>query len=252
MKYKVKHITEYTYLQPTTIAYNEAWMFPRELPYQVIEKTGMSLTPTTEELRYRTDFFGNRVAFFSVQVPHEHFKIEVTTKLERRSPPNIAPENVSHLPWTNVAEELDRVESQEIVDIKGFILSSPVVHYSEDLKAYAAESFSKDRPFFEAVCELNHRIYEDFEYNTEFTTVATPLSEVIHSRKGVCQDFAHFAIGCLRSLRLPARYVSGYIETIPPEGEPQLVGSVASHAWFSTYIPGMGWVDIDPTNDQIV
>jgi transglutaminase-like putative cysteine protease len=137
-------------------------------------------------------------------------------------------------------------------EVREFQLESPMVPLDDDLAAYAAASFTPGRPLLEAVCDLMRRIHRDFVYEPNFTTVATPVLEVLRNRRGVCQDFAQVAIGCLRSFGVPARYVSGYIESTPPPGETAMRGADASHAWLAVYDPDAGWVDVDPTNDQLV
>lgn len=140
----------------------------------------------------------------------------------------------------------------EVVEARQFRLDSPLVATSPALAAFAQPSFSPGRPLLDSVHDLNRRIHAAFTYDQEVTTISTPLSEVLAQQRGVCQDFAHLAIGCLRSLGLPARYVSGYVESLPPPGQPRLRGADASHAWFAVFDPEQGWVDFDPTNDQIV
>jgi transglutaminase-like putative cysteine protease len=128
---------------------------------------------------------------------------------------------------------------------------SPHVRTSAELQAYAAPSFPPGRPVLEAVRDLVTRIHQDFIYDATATEVSTPVATVLSARRGVCQDFAHVAIGCLRALGLAGRYVSGYLLTRPPPGRPRLVGADASHAWMATWVPRLGWVDFDPTNDLI-
>ena len=142
--------------------------------------------------------------------------------------------------------------SSEIIDAKQFLLDSAFINkISTTIKEYAEVSFKKERSIFEASKELMKRIFTDFKFDANFSTIATPIDEVMKEKKGVCQDFAQVAIACVRSIGLPARYVSGYIETLPPPGKEKLVGTDASHAWFSVFIPDFGWVDFDPTNNQI-
>lgn len=250
MRFLIKHKTEYLYQQPTTLSYNEAWMFPRELPYQKIISTQLRINPEQSELNYRKDYFGNQVAYFSIQVPHTTFNVTAESIIERLVPENTKPENQADISWKTFIDTLQQFDAS-LIEARSFTLPSPVVPVLDDLKAYAKISFDRFESIFEAINDLNTRIFKDFEYNTSFTTVATPLVEVVKARKGVCQDFAHIAIGCLRAMGLPARYISGYIETLSPEGEPELIGTAASHAWFSTFIPNMGWVDFDPTNNQL-
>jgi transglutaminase-like putative cysteine protease len=139
----------------------------------------------------------------------------------------------------------------ELLDAKQYLLDSPMVNTSAELANYAETSFQPNRPLVQVVTNLMQRIYEDFTYDPTFTTIATPLSDVLHFRRGVCQDFAHLAIGCLRSFGIAARYVSGYVETRPEPGKQRLVGADASHAWFAVYVPGIGWLEFDPTNNKL-
>lgn len=225
-------------------------MSPRVLAYQRVESSRLNLSPRAAVVRYRTDFFGNQVAFFNVQEPHTSFTITMESEIERHVPANVAESEKSRTSW----EELKRrllVFDPDTVEVKSFVLPSPLIAPSAELAAYAAPSFSPRRPLFEAVLDLSTRIYREFDYDPGFTTVTTPLQQALEARRGVCQDYAQVAVGCLRSMGLPARYVSGYIETLPPEGETQLVGAAASHAWFSAFIPDLGWVDFDPTNNQL-
>ncbi|HET9257097.1 MAG TPA: transglutaminase family protein, partial [Pseudonocardiaceae bacterium] len=155
-------------------------------------------------------------------------------------------------PWERVREKIQADPGDDALDARQFMLDSPLVRNSGDLAAYATESFPARRPLLEAVIDLASRIHHDFDYHPGATGVTTTIEEVLESRSGVCQDFAHVATGCLRSLGLAARYVSGYLETEPPPGQERLAGADASHAWVSVFVPGAGWVDIDPTNDQLV
>lgn len=249
MRYKVRHTTTYAYQYNGSLSYNEAWLQPRELPYQQVLEKGVKISPVPNERSVRLDFFGNQVDYFSVQQKHKDFSIESTSIIERRVPDYAAKQSAG-ISWESWRDKLN-VFSKDRVEIRQFCLPSPLVPFSDDLKEFALVSFRPGRDLLEALIELNHRIYKDFEYKQGFTTVATPLKKVIQARKGVCQDFAHVAISCLRTLGLPARYLSGYIETIPPEGAEALVGSAASHAWFASFVPGIGWVDFDPTNNKL-
>ncbi len=250
MRYRISHTTEYKYDQPTLYSYNEAWMFPREIDYQQIFSRELTITPEPSVLHYKEDFFGNRVAFFTVHAPHEHFKVTAFTELKRVAPFKHIVEDHPLEPWESVVHKYSHKKLLDI-SIQQYTLPSPMIIPSEPLYNYGIVSFPTGRPIFEGVWDLTQRIFKEFEYNPNFTTIATPLHEALAAKKGVCQDFAQIAIGCLRSLGLPARYISGYIETLPPEGEEHLIGSAASHAWFSAYIPEIGWVDFDPTNNQI-
>jgi transglutaminase-like putative cysteine protease len=155
-------------------------------------------------------------------------------------------------PWESAQWLLDIDRQPGSRHARQYRSPSRLVPASPDLADYALPSFGPGRPIVDAVVDLASRIHRDFIYEPGFTSVTTPLLDVLAYRRGVCQDFAHLAVGCVRSMGLAARYVSGYIETIPPEGHERLVGADASHAWFSVYVPGWGWVDVDPTNDQVV
>ncbi|MCH5373152.1 MAG: transglutaminase family protein, partial [Planctomycetes bacterium] len=154
--------------------------------------------------------------------------------------------------WESVRDELPSVHSNALLDAYQFVFDSPCVKAFPELAAYAGESFTSGRPVLQAVAELNERLYRDFRYDAKATSVTTPVQEVFYHRHGVCQDFAHVAIACLRSIGLAARYVSGYLRTIPPPGKPRLVGADASHAWFAVFTGPSGWVDFDPTNNLLV
>ena len=155
------------------------------------------------------------------------------------------------LSWEKARDRLRNDRSADVIEATQFTLDSPMIKTDELLAEYAKGSFLPGRPLDEAVHDLMQRIYAEFKYDPEFSTIATPLTEVMKHRSGVCQDFAHLAIGCLRSRGLAARYVSGYIETAPPPGKERLIGADASHAWFSVFHPGFGWLDFDPTNNQL-
>lgn len=250
MIYKVRHTTAYQYLQTTALCYNEAWMRPRSLPEQIIKSTEIKLEPDASLVRIRKDYFGNEVVYFTIQQAHDAFEITATSLIERTKPSYHNIENPPNMSWEKAIAYIKSGQG-ESYSAEEYSLPSPLIFPAEELAEYAKPSFTPERPLFEAVYDLMKRIFREFEYKPHFTTVSTPIKEALEARKGVCQDFAHIAIGCLRSLGLPARYISGYIETLPPEGETELVGSAASHAWFSAFIPELGWVDFDPTNDQI-
>jgi len=175
--------------------------------------------------------------------------INSTSAVELFSAPTPALEETTS--WENVCEHCANHPLGDMLEAAEFTYDSPLIQTGPDYKDYAAQSFPSDCPVLAATADLTHRIFKDFKFDPEATTVATPLQEVFRKRRGVCQDFAHFEIACLRSLGLPARYISGYLETDPPPGKPRLIGADASHAWISVYCPGFGWVDFDPTNNVI-
>jgi transglutaminase-like putative cysteine protease len=199
----------------------------------------------TEQL----DCFGNHATYFTVEEPHDRLTVRASSRMEVL--PTTPPDGAASLPWERAREFLQGDRSPRGLEACQFVFDSPYVMAAAELVRYAAPSFTPGRPLLEAALDLMHRIYADFLYDPTATTITTPLREVLDQRRGVCQDFAHLEIGCLRSLGLSARYVSGYLRTEPPPGQPRLVGVDASHAWLSVYCPHIGWVGLDPTNDQV-
>jgi transglutaminase-like putative cysteine protease len=208
----------------------------------------LSIDPWPAVTREHEDFFGNRVNYFSIQQSHSSLEVTAISEVEV-SPPDL-PDPATTAPWEVALEQLHSGQDSLAIEARIFALPSAMVPLERSATAYAAQSFTPGRPILEATRELMGRIFAEFEYDPHFTTVATPVAEVMEHRRGVCQDFAHVAIAGLRGLGLAARYVSGYLETLPPPGQPKLRGSDASHAWFSLLVPELGWVDFDPTNDQ--
>mgnify|MGYP001356710681 CR=1 FL=1 len=252
MRYQVKHITTYHYSEEIPLCHNLAMLSPRDTRLQQCRSFTLDIQPVPEIVEEYTDFFGNQVLYFVIEQEHTTLSVTATSIIEKQLP---AAENalVSMQSWEEVRDWLHQSAGAS-VEIKQFIFPAEITEITEltePVRAYAAISFTPGRPLFEAVTDLMKRIYTDFTYTTGFTTVSTPLSVVMTERKGVCQDFAHLGIACLQSMGLAARYISGYLETLPPPGKEKLTGADASHAWFSVYIPPMGWVDFDPTNNQL-
>jgi transglutaminase-like putative cysteine protease len=249
--YRVTHRTEYFYEQPVSSSYGQLHMLPRELPVQRCRSTGLSIAPQPELTRERIDFFGNRVAYFALHEPHQHLSVTVTTVVEVQ-------ERAAELalfgqhPWEQVRNAVAAEAAAVPHDVVQYALDSPRAAAAAVYRDYAASAFTPGAGIFAAVAALCSQIHADFEYRPGSTSVTTPLAEAFANRRGVCQDFAHLGIACLRSLGLPARYVSGYLETDPPPDRPKLTGADGSHAWLSVFVPEAGWVDIDPTNDQFV
>jgi transglutaminase-like putative cysteine protease len=251
MKYTIQHKTAYTYLEPVSLCHNIARLVPRNTPDQICKNTSIHIEPVPDRINEYDDFFGNKVIYFSIEKEHWELTVNVTSEVERQDRGLLKMEIYRKAVLDEVKQELMNLEAGA-VDIKQYLFETAMTTWNEEVINYARQSFLPGRPVFEAVEDLTKRIYIDFEYKPGHTTIATPLSLVMKQRKGVCQDFAHLGLACLRSIGLPARYVSGYIETISPEGVEKLIGTDASHAWFSVYIPGMGWTDFDPTNNCIV
>lgn len=256
MHYKVTHITQYNYTDLVSSSYNEARLMPRQSPNQQVISSQLYLEPNAADFVTREDFFGNQVAHFSIQQPHTIFTVKAVSEVLLLG--NSTQLNFYQgFAWETVREMLQQHHSPslrqdyELLEARQFTLDSPLVSSSAQLAAYAKPSFVQERSITDTVNDLMQRIHHDFTFDPEFTTLSTPLSVVLEHRRGVCQDFSHLAIGCLRSQGLAARYVSGYIETIPPPGKVKLVGADASHAWFSVYVPEQGWIDFDPTNNTL-
>jgi transglutaminase-like putative cysteine protease len=249
MKYRVSHVTRYDYSEPVSLCHNLAHLKLRVQPGQICTASQIRVEPSPAVAQEFRDCFGNQVSYFSVQQAHRMLTVTAVSEVEVNPLPLSTATAVAQS-WEMVGEILDQGTSGELLEVRLFTLDSPYVKGSEALRDYAFPSFPPERPFLEGVSELMTRIYSEFTYDPHFTDIATPLDEVLAHRRGVCQDFAHFAIGCLRSLGLPARYVSGYLETLPPPGQPKLRGADASHAWFAVYVPEVGWLDFDPTNNK--
>jgi transglutaminase-like putative cysteine protease len=249
MTYRILHRTTYNYSEPVTVSHHSARVNPRFTAAQSRAQFSLRITPEPAVRKTRTDYFGNRVCFFAIQEIHSRLEVEAVSvvTLTASTPPalTLSP------PWTEVAELFRDPVSPEVVDQYQFCFDSPLLRTAPDLADYARGSFPAGTPLLVGVANLNQRIFRDFKYDPVATSVATPLEEVWAKRRGVCQDFAHLAIACLRSLGLPARYVSGYLRTHAPPGKERLVGADASHAWFSVYCPSVGWVDFDPTNNLL-
>jgi transglutaminase-like putative cysteine protease len=254
MRYQVKHVTRYGYGGPVSLCHSIAHLKPRETPYQRCVAANLRINPWPSVVREHRDYFGNRVNYFSVQ--QSHLQLEVTATAEVDVQPPAWPEPSETAAWDNVRRQLQRATTADGLAARLFALPSPAVAVDAVAVEYARESFTPGRPLLESALELIQRIHRDFDYDPTSTTVATPLSEVLATRRGVCQDFAHLAISALRGLGLAARYVSGYLETLPPPGQPKLRGADASHAWIALYLPDAGesgdWIDLDPTNDCLI
>ncbi|GAB1257682.1 transglutaminase family protein [Aurantivibrio plasticivorans] len=251
MRYRVKHITEYKYVEAVTHCYNLAHMTPRSTRRQRCFSSDVIVSPRPAVHSQRVDYFGNQAYQFEIQQRHKKLTITVVSDIETKDQP--ISQNFDF--GISCAEALAQIQHSTKPDdilAREFLLSSPLIRIQHDeIREYAAASFEDDKPLLSCVMDLTSRIYRDFEYSPESTTVSTPLIEVLEKKQGVCQDFAHFQIACLRALGFPSKYVSGYIETLPPPGKEKLVGADASHAWISVYSPAEGWVEFDPTNDTL-
>ncbi len=262
--YDVRHTTTYRYEEEVTASYGRAHLVPRDGAGQVRVSDDLAIRPEPDLVRESRDFYGNRSLYVEVHTAHTEL---VVTAHSRVSVERVALDGGvpgGELPWeqavTRVDEHLEAADrsgfdpdrAAEALRIRDFRLPSRHVLASAEVRAFAAEVFLPGRPVWESVRTLVSRINSDLEYHPGATSVSTTLAEVLRLREGVCQDFAHLAVGVLRVVGLPARYVSGYLETTPPPGRRKLVGADASHAWVSVYLPEVGWLDLDPTNDRVV
>lgn len=198
-------------------------------------------------MRHDSDYFGNPTTYLTVEEPHQELVIAAKSSVEITAPELPAPEATT--PWDQIPAILSAATGRDMLDIHQFIFDSPFTTSGRDVTVFAAESFPAGRPLLEGAVALTDRIFTEFQYEGGVTDISTPVDQVLAERRGVCQDFAHLQLSCLRSLGLPARYVSGYLLTHPPEGQERLIGADASHAWLSVWVPEYGWVDLDPTNN---
>jgi transglutaminase-like putative cysteine protease len=250
MKYRVTHRTEYLYSGTVSQCHNLAHLQPRNSDRQQCLRYQLHIDPVPNDVAEHSDFFGNRISYFSIQQPHQSMTVTASSDVILQEEAGQLP-LYNDSPWDQIRERLAAPVSGELCEQRQYVFDSPLAMANPELANYAASSFPPGRPLLEAVHDLMQRVHTDFVYDPGFTTISTPLSEVLANRRGVCQDFAHLAIACLRSLGLAARYVSGYLETLPLPGQQKLQGADESHAWFSVYLPDNGWLDFDPTNNQI-
>lgn len=246
----VSHRTAYHYSTPVETAQHLATIRPLACPWQRVVSHDERIEPAPSYLNSRIDAFGNDVLYFSLDAPHESLQMTSETVVELM-PRWHALDPAATPSWESVAESLRFRAGGAFVPETEFCFASPNIVLSPALRDYALKSFTTGMPLVAGAIDLMHRVHADFEYKPATTTFDTPASRAFELRSGVCQDFAQVMIGCLRSLGLPARYVSGYLRNDPPPGQPRLIGADASHAWVSVHCPGSGWIDLDPTNDVL-
>lgn len=252
LPYTVRHITHYRYSDPVEISQSALWLTPRNTPHQRVLRAAIDVQPRPAVLSTRIDYFGNAVTLIHVQERHEQVVVLATSDIEL-TPPTY-PDAAATPPWETVRDAIGGDKAYALpagIDALQHRFDSRFVRTGPALLDYAAASFTPDRPVLDALVDLTRRIHREFRYDPASTTVATPIEQVFADRAGVCQDFAHLQIAMLRSLGLAARYVSGYLFNQPPPGREKLVGADASHAWVSLFVPGLGWIDADPTNNTL-
>lgn len=246
-RYRVRHSTIYTYDDDVEACYERGFLRPLETWSQQVVSNQVDVSPEPDVITQHVDHFGNHSFYVEVRSTHRELVVSKTAFVDVAWPRPV----LESLNAFTVAEAAVRVEQEaDPVEYAEFLLPSDLVELGPEVLAYAESILAPDRPLGDALVGLYSTIYRDFKYELGATSVRTTLPELLELRKGVCQDFAHLAAGCLRSVGLPARYVSGYVETSPPPGQPKLEGSDASHAWTSVRVPGGEWIDLDPTNDH--
>jgi transglutaminase-like putative cysteine protease len=242
MKLRATHTTTYTYSEAVSLCHSEVYLTPRATPTQKVVDHTLVIHPLSDNRAPHKDCFGNEVTYFAIDEPHQTLSITAASVVDLLDSQPIHPGLTPA--WEQVREAVRRADTTESFEALQFIFESPHVVPNPELLAYAETCFAAGRPILEGALHLCRRIHGDFQYNQGATTVATPVDEVLKTRRGVCQDFSHVMIGCLRSLGLPARYVSGYLRS-----RPGTAGAEASHAWVSAFCPGFGWFAFDPTNN---
>lgn len=249
MIYQVRHTTTYAYSGTVSVCHNEVRLRPRDSAQQICTSYDLVVVPEPGVRSQHVDFFGNSVTFFAVQEPYRTLTVTANSTVEVTVPAVPHPDGTPA--WDIVCDELRHDRSAAGLEAYQYLWESPHIPCSARLRHYAAPAFPPGRPLLDAVLDLTHRLYTDFTYDPRATSVSTPLHDVLRARRGVCQDFAHVQIGCLRALGLAARYVSGYLVTQSLADQPRMVGADASHAWVSVYCPEYGWIDADPTNNVL-
>jgi transglutaminase-like putative cysteine protease len=247
--YRVRHVTTYDYEDPVSVSHHILRLSPHNSLRQICRQSGISIVPQPASRTRHVDYFGNATTSFTLLEPHDRLVVEATSELEVNATP--LPRFASSPSWEHVRDSLQHAYTDEGLNAYQFVFDSNRVAARPELGEYARESFPPGRPLLEAVLDLTGRINHDFRFDTKATEVSTPVETFFEKRRGVCQDFSHLQIACMRSLGLPARYVSGYLRTLPPPGRPRLIGADASHAWCAAWSPGAGWVDFDPTNNCV-
>jgi transglutaminase-like putative cysteine protease len=250
-RYRVVHETRATYQSTVSLSQQYLHLTPRSFAFQETESHLIWLDPLVNDVSDGVDYFGNLTRHVALTLPHDSLLVHAESTVALRARPCLA-QLAGTLPWESVRDMMGREKSPATLDACRYLYASPHVAPFPALEAYARLSYTPGRAQLDAALDLTQRIFDDFEFDSTATEISTPLEQVMRGRRGVCQDFAQLMIGCLRSIGLPARYVSGYLLTHPPAGAPRLVGADASHAWVSVFCPALGWIDFDPTNRCLV
>ena len=254
MIYEIYHETKFDYAGLVTFSHNIARLKPKDSNTQKLLEYSLKIEPTPYETSEFIDYFENTNNYMLIRESHKNLKVIATSRVERIKEEIDKELNLIKEIKTTVKELKERLSTYNPNDVfaKYFLFETDSIPMpSIEIKKYVLESFSENRNIIEATNEFMFRIFNDFKFVSGFSDITTPIEMIFKEKKGVCQDFAQFAISALRSIGIPTRYVSGYIQTLPTEGKEKLFGADASHAWFSVYIPDFGWADFDPTNNKI-
>ncbi|SMH59667.1 transglutaminase family protein [Azospirillum agricola] len=247
MRYRVRHETAYDYGEDVPVSHHLLHLTARPHPRQRVRRALLTVEPAPAVRSDRVDYFGNTVTYVAVQEPHRTFSVIAESEVEVHDQPPL--DIAATQSWEHVRDSLRGLSGPDDgAEITQYCFDSALVKASPELMDYARASFTPGRPVAAAAVDLMQRVNRDFAFDPAATTVATPMAEVMRKRRGVCQDFAHIIVGCVRTMGLPARYVSGYLRTLPPPGQPRLVGADVSHAWASVWCGPAGWLDVCPTN----
>ena len=250
MRYRVRHVTEYAYEVPVDLASHMLHLTPRALPGQSVLSASLLASPQPSRVTAADDHFGNHATWMFLDLPHQRFEVTVEAEVDVAF---AAPPPAGATPAWEVLTAGLRAGEAGSWQAAEFTFDSPLAPADYSAGLYARQSFPPGRPVLEGLLDLTTRIRHDFAYRTGATTIVTPVARVLRQRAGVCQDFAHVMVAGLRALGLPARYVSGYLRTRPPPGQPARLGADQSHAWVGAWMgPQYGWIDLDPTNDLVV
>jgi transglutaminase-like putative cysteine protease len=248
MRYRVRHSSAYRYGNDIMLAHHLLHLTPRVAEGQRVLGFRMEVEPKPSVIAEHRDYFGNPMTYLEMHEPHRRLVVRTDIDVEvEEDRPDVA---VMDTPWEMLRDQLNDPVDEGARSASAFAYISPKIAPSAELHDYALPSFKPGRPIGEAVMDLTNRINHEFTFDADATTISTPVAEVLANRRGVCQDFAHLQIGCLRSIGLAARYVSGYLRTVPPPGKPKAVGADVSHAWLSVWCGGDRWLDMDPTNGR--
>lgn len=247
--YKIEHTTTYSYESPVRICHNIVMLYPRSSNVVQPSYYRITVKPHPETLVRREDYFGNQLHSFSLNESHKQLVVSASGRVKVSYAALVEPSATEA--WEMVREAVDAKTDRNWFDACQYRFPSPRIDIDARYASFARRSFLKNRPIVEAALDLTQRIFREFKYDAEATEVYTPTAAAFEMRHGVCQDFAHVQIACLRSIGLSARYVSGYLRTVPPPGKEKLIGADQSHAWVSLYCgQTVGWVDLDPTNNR--